>query len=443
MSIASRGRPLSAPVEREPVSPVGGPDEPTLELQSAHLSRPPLLRLFPALSEGRFRLFWLSMMPATLAIQMGAVAIGYAAFAISGSAAVLGGVSLATGLPMMLLGLVGGVVADRAPRRLVLIGTQSTLGLGATAVAALALTNNLAVWHLYALGLVQGTAFAFNMPARQAFIGELAPTPLLRSAIALNNSGLNFTRIAGPSLGGTLLAIPFIGIGGVFAAMAAMYCVVVVALLRLRERGSGGQSRGRGGWEQLVEGLRHIRANPVLFGLLTIGFVPLFFGIPFQTLLPLFAQRVHEAGALGLGIMTAAVGVGALCGSVMIAIIARGQGLGRLQMALGVGFGVALAAFALSPTLVVATICLAFVGFTSAGYAAVNETLVMAATTSQFHGRVMSVYLLSFGLMPLATFPQAWIADHIGGPTTITGAGGVVVLSVFLSQLIPAYRRLG
>src|SRR5207253_596382 len=148
------------------------PTLPTVEdgdAQRAVVSVPrsPLVRLFPSLGEPRFRLLWLSMLPSTLALQMSAVTVGYAAFALSGSATALGGVSLATGLPMLLFGLVGGVVADRAPRRLVLLGTQSTLGIGALAVAALALSNQLAVWHLYALGLLQGTAFAFNMPARQ------------------------------------------------------------------------------------------------------------------------------------------------------------------------------------------------------------------------------------------------------------------------------------
>ena len=264
-------------------------------------SRSAIIRLFPSLGEPRFRLLWLSMLPSTFAVQMAAVTIGYAAFDLSGSATVLGGVSLATGLPMMLLSLVGGVVADRAPRRLVLIGTQTTLGLGAAAIALLALTGHLAVWHLYALGFVQGTAFSFNIPARQAFMAELVPPQLLNSAVAVNNSGMNFARIAGPSLAGGLLSVPFVGVGGVFVTIAAMYGAVLIALLRLPERGAGAPTTARRGWDQLVDGLRHIRTNPSLLGLLTLGFIPLFFGMPFQTLLPLFSERVHGVGALGLG----------------------------------------------------------------------------------------------------------------------------------------------
>jgi hypothetical protein len=222
-----------------------------------------------------------------------------------------------------------------------------------------------------------------------------------------------------------------------------MYGAVLISLFRLPEQGATTHGRSRGGWEQLVDGLRHIRGTPALFGLLTLGFVPLFFGMPFQTLLPLFAEQVHNVGAMGLGIMTAAVGAGALGGSLMVALVARGHGLGRFQIGTGVLFGIALSAFALAPAFGFAIGALVAAGFAYAGYAAVNETLIMANTDHQYYGRVMSVYLLSFGLMPVAAFPEAFVADHIGGPATIAGAGVIVVAAVLVSQLVPSYRRLG
>ncbi len=406
--------------------------------------RSPLLRLFPALSAPLYRLLWISTLPSTLAVQMAAVAIGYAAFLLSGSATALGGVSLATGLPMLSFALVGGVVADRAPRRLVLIGTQSTLGLSAAAIAALALTGHLAIWHLYVLGVAQGTAFAFNMPARQAFIAELVGPELLRSAVSLNNATMNFARIAGPSLAGGLLAVPAIGVGGVFATIALMYGAVLLTLFRLPPGRGSKAAAGRGNWQQLTAGLNHIRTSPALLTLLTLGFVPMFFGMPYQTLLPLFAERVHGVGALGLGLMNAAVGAGALAGSLVIAAYAGGRALGRLQMMLGIAFGVGLIGFGVAPSFPIAVAALVLVGFAFAGYAAVNQTLVMEHTAADFHGRVISVYLMSFGLLPLATFPEAWGADHIGGPAMIILAGSVVVAAVGLTALlVPSYRRLG
>ncbi len=407
-------------------------------------TRSPLERLFPALQEPLYRLLWMSTLPSTLAVQMASVAIGYAAFLLSGSATALGGVSLATGLPMLTLALVGGVVADRAPRRLVLIGTQSTLGLSAATIAALALSGHLAIWHLYVLGLAQGTAFAFNMPARQAFIAELVGPELLRSAISLNNATMNFARIAGPSLAGALLAVPALGVGGVFATIALMYGAVLVTLFRLPAGRGSRSAADRGSWQQLLAGLDHIRTSPALVTLLTLGFVPMFFGMPYQTLLPLFAERVHSAGAVGLGLMNAAVGAGALMGSLTVAAYTRGRALGRLQIMLGIAFGAGLIGFGVAPTFPLAVAALVLVGFAFAGYAAVNQTLVMEHTAADFHGRVISVYLMSFGLLPLATFPQAWGADHIGGPAMVLLAGSAVVAAVALTaSLVPSYRRLG
>ena len=400
-------------------------------------------RMFPALGHARFRVFWLGMSPSMFAIQMGTVATGFAAFALSGSATVLGGISLAQGIPMLLLSLVGGVVADRTSRRLVLIGTQTLLGLPAAAIATLAFTGHLAVWHLYLFAMAQGTAFSFNMPARQAYIAELVGPAMLRSAVTLNNTTMNFARIAGPSVAGVLLAIPALGVGGVFGAMAAMYSSVVASLVRLPDSARTQVATAAGGWAQLVEGLKYIRATPTLFGLLLLGFLPLLFGLPFQSLLPLFAEQVHGAGAAGLGAMSAAAGAGALAGAVAVALFSRSRRLGLLQIALGVGFGLSLIGFALAPSFPAAVAMLLLVGLTSAGYAASNQTLLMENTDAQFHGRVMSVFLLSYGAVPLATFPEAWLADHIGGPSAMALAGILVTLTVVLIVVfVPSFRKL-
>lgn len=420
----------------------------TPERDDTRSERPPLIfRLYPALANRHYRLLWFGMLPGTIAWQMSAVAVPYAAFTLADSATVLGVVSLATGLPMLVLSLVGGVVADRFPRKRILVTTQLTLGLGAALLAALTLGGVLQVWHLVALGAVQGVAFSFNMPARQAYIAELVGRSLVRNAAALNNAGINFCRVAGPAVAGALLAVPAIGIGGVFVGMTVAYAIVLASLLRLPSgRGSaptGGAHRGGNGWDELVEGLVYIRSSPVLLTLMGTGFLALFFGMPYQTLMPLFAERVFDVGAGGLGVLMAATGLGALAGSLLVASLSRVARPGLFQIGFGVGFGLALVCFALAPTFPLAVAALVLVGLLSSAYGALNNTLVLGNTEPRLYGRVMSVNLLTFATMPLGAFPMAWLADHIGGRPVITGAGLLVAVAVGgIAFFYPAYRRI-
>jgi MFS family permease len=386
------------------------------------------------------------MLPANIAFQMSQVAVGYAAFGLTGSAATLGIVSLASGLPQLLLGLVGGVAADRMSRRAVLLGTQSTLACVALALAVLAISGWLQVWHLVVAGLVQGCAFAFNMPSRQALIGELVGPKLLRNAVALNNAGMNSNRVAGPSLAGILLSIPFFGVGGVFATMTALYGLVTLSLLRLPKSADvtpTASGRRKGGWEELLDGLRYVRGSPTLVALLSMALVPVLVGMPFQTLMPVFADNVYDVGAGGLGFMMAAVGVGALFGAVGVATMSDHARPAVVQLSLGVGFGVSLVAFALSPSFPVAMVFLLVVGATSAAFQALNNTLIMGNTEPRLYGRVMSVYMLTFAAMPLGTFPASWIADHIGVRATVMGCGVILALSVLaVAVLYRPYSRI-
>jgi MFS family permease len=404
-----------------------------------------LLRLYPALAVSSFRLLWLGMVPASLAWQMSVVATGYAAFQLTGSAVWLGLVSSSIGLPMLTFGLVGGVAADRLPRRTVLLCTQTTLGAAPAVLALLTFTGHLAAWHLVALGVVQGIAFAFNMPARQAYMAEIVGPDLVRSAISLNNAGQNFCRVAGPAIAGVLLAQDWIGVGGVFLLMTAMYALVLSTLLRLpADDRTASRSTAKGnGWTEMLEGLRYIRGSPTLLALLGLAFAPLFFGMPYQTLMPVFAERVFDSGASGLGTLLAANGLGALVGSLAIASLASAARPSLLQLGFGVGFGLALVAFALAPSFVVAAGLLGLVGCASAAYSALNNTLIMSNTEPRLYGRVMSVYLMTFGLQPLATLPASWSAEHLGAPATVVGTGLIVTTVVAgVAAFYPAYRRI-
>lgn len=421
------------------VIPRPGPEPGSADLSSkGEAGRGPLLvRLYPALGNSHFRLFWLGMLPAVLAFQMNNVAAPYAAFVLAGNATVLGLISLALGLPMMAFSLVGGVVADRFPRLAVLIATQSVLLAVAVALAALSLTGTLQVWHLLALSFLQGAAFAFNMPARQAYIAEIVGRPLLSSAVTINNAGMNFTRIAGPALAGALISVPAFGVWGVFATMSIMYVAVLASLVRLPANAPAPAPHGRaGGWEQLLEGLEYVRSSPALLSLLAMAFGATLFGMPVQTLMPVFAERVFQAGPGGLGALTAATGIGAFAGSLVVAALSKSPRPATLQLAAGIGFGLTLAGFAFSPTLHVGIAFLIALGFLSAAFMAINNTLVMSNTAPNLYGRVMSIYMLSFATMPLGALPLAWLADRAGAPIAVALSGLLLVITVVAIALI-------
>jgi MFS family permease len=417
------------------------------ELRPAE-DRPFILRLYPALGNSAFRMLWLGLLPATMSFQMGVVVRPYVAFALTGSAAMLGIVSLAHGLPMLLLCLIGGVAADRWPRRAVLMWTHIVFLVSATIPAVLLFTGQLEVWHLLVASLFQGAAMPFNMPARQAYIADVAGRSLLPNAVALNNAGANFGRLVGPGVAGLLLTVPGIGIGLAFVAMAVMYVAALVTLMRLPDAAQRPAPEVRtarpGGLAQLMEGLRFTASSPAMLALLAMAAAMAIFGQQYQTLMTVFAERVFHVGAGGLGIAMAIAGLGALAGAVMVAAVTRFGRPGALQVGLGVVFSVALIGFGLAPSFPVALFALVVVGFCGSAFMGLNSTLITSNAPPHLYGRIMSIYMLTFAAQPVGAVPLAWLADVAGGPISMVVAGGVVLAIVAGIAIFSApYRRIG
>lgn len=398
--------------------------------------------LFAALSEPLFRLLWLGMLPSTLSWQMGQVAVGYVAYEISGAATALGIISASWAIPSIIFGLIGGVVADRFPKRTIILTTQSTVGLVAVMNAVVVLTGTVQIWHLALAASIQGLAFSFNMPARQAFVAELVSRENLMNAIALNNAGMNLMRIIGPATAGALIAIPAIGAGGVFVFMASMYIIVLSTLIRL-PKGSPGGSRRAGGLAQLREGVSYVMGHPLLRMLLAMAVIPVLLGMPYVQMMPVFAEDVFNAGSQGLGTLMAVNGAGALVGSLAIASFTNIRRKGLLQLGLGMAFGITLAAFALGQVFSFALVMIAIAGAASSGFSTINSTLIMHTADQAFHGRVMSLYMMTFSIMPLGSVPISWLVDQFGAPATFGFTGlllALIIGSVGLAS--PAYRRI-
>jgi MFS family permease len=324
---------------------------------------------------------------------------------------------------------------------------------------------------------MQGTVFSFGGPARQAFIPELVGEKQLMNAIALNSAGMNLTRIVGPSIAGGLAAITWIDIQGVFYVQASLNLLSVVLLFAIlpvvrtrseaqpvaaaAEAATGATSpqRRRGSVRgEMLDGLRYIAASPILLTLLMMGLVPSLLGLAYQTFLPVFAKDVFGDGidrnSQGLGLMMTMTGVGALAGSLAVASMSDYPRRTKMQLIAGVGFGLSLAFFTLQSSFVLALAGLTCLGFAANFFQALNSTMVMSSSDSRYYGRVMSVNMMTFALMPLGTLPIGFLADLIGtvsiGSLDLQGiqvallGSGLIITLFILAVAIrnPAYRKL-
>lgn len=403
-----------------------------------------ILRVYPALAVPEFRLLWSMSFPSTMCWSLCSVATGYAALTLSGSATALGIVTSLGGLPTLLLAPIGGVVADRFPRKNVLFFSQALLASGAIALAVLSLLDMLEVWHLGALGLLQGVAFSFNMPARQSLLMEVVGPRLTRSAAAMNSMAPNFSRVVGPSVAGVMLATPGIGVAGVFVTMVVLYAIVIASLFRLPKSRRPAQVVGgvSAVWESLLEGFRYILGSPIHRGLLGAAFVLLVLGAPVLLIMPVFSEHVFAVGATGLGLLLSANGIGALIGTFGVAALTGLPRLGLIQLGFGFAFAVSIVGFALAPSMPLAIVMMGLFGAFQSSYMSLNSTMLMGNTDPRLYGRVLSVTLMTFAVQPIAALPLAWATDQMDPRTAVLIAGVLVAVALAAVSLVnPATRR--
>lgn len=401
----------------------------------------PTVSTFGSLAVPGFRWFWLANVGFFGAMQMQTVAQGWIVYEMTGDPLSLGGISAAMGVPMLVCSLFGGVLADRVVKRDLLMVTQASLGTITLVVAALIAAGLIQYWHLLAAAVVSGIIFSFNMPSRQALIPELVGDRMLANAVAINSSGMNLMRMAGPAIAGVLLSA--IGAAGVYFVMVGCY-VFVIAMMLMVPRTQVGRGRIHAPvLDALREGVVYLFHAPVVLTLIGAEFVLVLAGMSYQTLLPVFARDVLEVGPSGLGALFSAVGVGALIGSMAVAALARLPRRGAMLLGSGVLFGAGLIGFALSSSFVLALSFLGLVGVGSSAYMALNNGLVMGIVAPAMRGRIMSVYLFTFGLQPLGTVPLSAIAAAFGAPLAV-GLGGAILAATMSSLAIfrPSVRRL-
>lgn len=398
-------------------------------------------RVPPALRVRPFRWYWAAQWPTLLGTWMQVVALGYLVYQRTGSTTAVAVVAAADGLPAVLLSMAGGVLADWLPRRRILLVTQSMLGLTAGSLAVLVLTGNASFWAIVVVAIVFGATDAVDLPTRQALVADLVERDLVVSAVALGAAAMSATRIVGPSVAGLLIATA--GPAACFGALSIAYLApIAVLLLVIPDVVPPPRLPGQRAWRDLVDGVRQVRVDPLVRGVVIMCAALAFLGVSYMPFLPVLAKSQLHAGPQVLGLMYSIGGIGGLAGGVIIASI--GRGAGRLQMLL-VGAPVyAASLFITAHSHLLALTFPALVGISFA-FVALNTsmtTLLQTDTDPRLRGRLLGIYATIFaGLQPLGTVLYGLLGPAVGLFNAI-GVGALLVGAITLIVVAtPAFRR--
>ncbi|MGA9341671.1 MAG: MFS transporter [Rhodanobacteraceae bacterium] len=396
--------------------------------------------MFRALTARNFRLFFFGQLVSLIGTWMQSIAQSWLIYRLTGSGALLGLIIFCNQLPVFFLAPIGGVLADRLPKRTLLVATQAAAMLLALVLSALVLSGAVRVPQVFVIATLLGIVRAIDIPTRQAFVVEMVGKADLMNAIALNSSIFNAARMIGPAVAGATVAA--VGEGWCFFIDGVSYLAVIAGLLAMRNLAPLPRRAALRPWLELTEGMRFVLGERAVFTLLLLLGAMGLFGLPYSVLMPLFADRVFHGGAGMLGWLMSAAGIGALAGALTLARRERLGGLGRWIGASAAIFGTGLVGFALSRSLALSLPLLLVVGYTMIVVMAGCNTLIQALTPDALRGRVMAAYSMIFmGSMPLGALASGFLAERVGAPVTVAIDGTLCVLTalVFLRGL-PALR---
>lgn len=384
-------------------------------------------RIAAALAYRDFRLLWLGALTSSIGTWMQRVAQAWLIVTLtdSRSAFFLGLDSFIGEVPILLLILIGGVVADRRDRRHLMLMSQVVQMTAAFTLATLVFLDRVQIWHILTLSGLTGCAQAFGGPAYQSLVPTLVGKEDLPNAVALNSIQFNLARIIGPVVAGAALAS--FGMVMCFGINGISFLFVIAAILALRNVHVPPASTVSLA-AQMKDGLRYVRDSPNLQTLTMLGFIAAFLGIPLLTFLPIIAKDVfHQDVGLYTRMMTMS-GVGAVCGAMIVAWLGRSRHMGRLLLIMLGGFGVAMTAFALSPDVRLSILILFFTGALLVMCFSFTTSLVQLIAPGELRGRVVSIYMVAFrGGSPLGSLASGWLITQVGSAPAMLAVNGVVL----------------
>ncbi len=398
--------------------------------------------MFSSLQVRNFRVYWFGMFVSLIGTWIQQVAQSWLVFQLTNSAFLLGVVGFLSSIPIFLLSLFGGVLADRLNKRNILILTQTIFMLLAFVLGALTQTKLITPPQIMLIALLNGAVMAFDAPARQAVVVELVGKTHLFNAIALNSVSFNSSRIIGPAIAAILVAT--IGMSGCFYINAISFLAVIIALWTIKINKGGSDFKSKGAWEDLKEGLVFIKNHRLILALLCMVAVVSLFGVAHIILMPIFANDILKVGVKGLGVLMSVSGFGALIGALILARLGDFKFKGKLLSFSTLLFSVSLVVFSLSKMYWLSLAAMFLVGGTSVTSIALVNTLLQTRVEDKFRGRVMSVFMITFaGFMPFGNLLAGSLAQGLGVSFSVM-LGGLICLAffMFINIFFPKVREI-
>lgn len=387
----------------------------------------PNLDSFSALSFRDFRLFWFGQLISLSGTWMQSVAQGWLVYSLTKSPFYLGIVAAANSLPILLFTLIGGVIADRFPKRNLLLITQGLSIIPAIMLGILTSMGIATVWHVAVLAFFLGTINAIDIPTRQSFLAEMVGKGHIVNAIALNSAAFNGARIIGPMIAG--LTISYLGIPACFFLNAVSFVAVITALSRMQIKGEI-KARHEGILSDVMKGFTFIRGSREIMHVMLLITVFSLVGLPYISLLPVFAEEVFHRGAKGFGFLVGASGIGALIAALGIAVKGDIKDKTRFMAFAGLCFSLALFIFSFSNIFTVSLVVIMFGGWGMVSYLAAANGYIQVSVPDELRGRVMSVYSFVFlGTVPIGNAIMGIVADKAGTTNAVAGAGIICIIA--------------
>lgn len=379
-----------------------------------------------------FRLLLLGTLATNSAFWMYQVCVGWLALQMMDSPLFVGVTAFVGGIPLLVVSLPAGVIIDRVDRRAVLLLAQFSVMVVAGVFAVLVGTSVIAPWSILVLVAAYGTAMAFIFPTRTTIVTMLVARSDLANAVALNAAGQNACRVTGPALAGVLIAL--IGVAGTFAVAALLQILALSATSRLPPSTPAATARGGSAWASLTVGLRIVAQDTFLLSLILLALTTNVLVMPYITMMPVFARDVLGVGSTGLGLLLASAGLGTVAGALAVAASRRMGSWSRAQVVTAATFAGLVLVFALTPIVPVAVLLLFAAGGMSAAFLAITQTALQLRVDDEVRGRVLSIYLATWGMLPFGQLAVGAMADRVGTPLAMAGAcsvalGGIAVIA--------------